>query len=160
MKTIIKRITPQKRICCLCPCIIVVYHAPMSWGGNRNVFERGGHPCYRSGVEPRKPSRSSYGAGRQRVEESEYTRFESGTPLQMGWKTRSVGMHNGGRTFVNAATNARDVKRGRFAPVHHLWFGSSQQPRRGRIPWVFFRIDINKLVVPSRTSTPTVHSHM
>ena len=79
------------------------------------------------------------GGGRQRIEESGYTRFESGTPLQTGWKTRSVGMHIGGRTFVKAATNATDVKRGRFAPVHHLWFGSSQRPRRGRIPWVVFR---------------------
>ena len=79
------------------------------------------------------------GGGRQWIEESGYTRFGSGTPLQTGWKTRSVGMHSGGRTFVQAATNATDVKRGRFAPVHHLWFGSSQRPRRGRIPWVFFR---------------------
>ena len=77
--------------------------------------------------------------GRQWIEESGYTKFGSGAPLQMGWKTRSVGMHNGGRTFVKAATNARNVKRARFAPVHHLWFGSSQRPRRGRIPWVFFR---------------------
>jgi len=79
------------------------------------------------------------GEGRQGIEESGYTRFESGTSLKTGWKIRSVRMHIGGHTFVNAATNARDVKRGRFAPVHHLWFGSSQRPRRGRIPWVFFR---------------------
>ena len=26
-----------------------------------------------------------------------------------------------------------------FESVHHLWFGSSQRPRRGRIPWVGFR---------------------
>ena len=79
------------------------------------------------------------GEGRQWIEESGYTRFGSGTPLQTGWKTRSVGKNSGGRTFVKAATNARDVKRGRFAPAHHLWFGSSQRPRRGRIPWVIFR---------------------
>ena len=79
------------------------------------------------------------GGGRQRIKESGYTRFESGAPLQTGWKTRSMGTQNGGRTFVKAATNARDVKRGRFDPVHHLWFGSSQRPRRGRNPWVVFR---------------------
>ena len=79
------------------------------------------------------------GGGRQRIEESGYTRFESGTPLQTGWKTRSVGTQNGGCTFVKTVAYARNVKRGRFDPVHHLWFGSSQRPRRGRIPWVFFR---------------------
>jgi hypothetical protein len=87
----------------------------------------------------RAPNVPAAGEGRQRIEESGYTRFGSGTLLQTGWKTRSVGMHNGGCTFVKTATNARDVKRGRFDPVHHLWFGSSQRPRRGRIPWVVFR---------------------
>jgi hypothetical protein len=79
------------------------------------------------------------GGGRQWIEESGYTRFGSGKPLQTEWETRLVGIQNGGRTFVKAVAYATDVKRGRFAPVHHLWFGSSQRPRRGRIPWVFFR---------------------
>ena len=126
-------------MCCLYPCIFMVHHAPVSCDGNLNVFERGGHPCYQSVCRnPRRPIPAT-GEGRKRIEESGYTRFESGTPLQMGWKTRSVGMHNGGRTFVKAVAHATDVKRGRFAPVHHLWFGSSQRPRRGRIPWVVFR---------------------
>ena len=91
------------------------------------------------GSSPENRAVPAAGEGRQRVERSGYTRFGSGTPLQTGWKTRSVGKNSGGRTFVKAVTNARDVKRGRFDPVHHLWFGSSQRPRRGRIPWVFFR---------------------
>ena len=72
------------------------------------------------GSSPENRAVPAAGEGRQRVEESGYTRFGSGAALQTGWKTRSVGMHNGGRTFVNAATNARDVKRGRFDSVNHL----------------------------------------
>ena len=79
------------------------------------------------------------GEGRQRIEESGYTRFDSGIPLQTGWKTQSMGTPNGGRTFVKAVAYARNVKRARFDPVHQLWFGWSQRPRRGRIPWVVFR---------------------
>ena len=62
------------------------------------------------------------GEGRQRIEGSGYKKFGSGMPVQMRCKTRLVGMQNGGRTFVNAAANVRDVKRGRFDPVHHLLF--------------------------------------
>ena len=77
--------------------------------------------------------------GRQRIEGSGYTKFGSGMPVQMRCKTRLVGTQNGGRTFVNAATYAKDVKRGCFDPVHHLLFGSSQRPRRRRILWVVSR---------------------
>ena len=75
------------------------------------------------GSSPENRAVPAAGEGRKRIEGSGYTRFGSGTLLQTGWKTRSVGMHIGGRTFVKAATNAKDVKRGRFDPVHHLWFG-------------------------------------
>jgi hypothetical protein len=91
------------------------------------------------GSSPENRAVPAAGGGRQRVKRSEDTRFGSGSPLQTGWETRLVGTQNGGRTFVKAVAHATDVKRGRFDPVHHLWFGSSQRPRRGRIPWVVFR---------------------
>ena len=43
------------------------------------------------------------------------------------------------RTFVNAVAYAKDVKRGRFDPVHNLLFGTLQRPRRSRILWVVSR---------------------
>ena len=79
------------------------------------------------------------GEGRQRIEGSGYTKFGSGMPVQMRCKTRLVGTQNGERTFVNAVAYAKDVKRGRFDPVHQLWFGLLQRPRRSRILWVVSR---------------------
>ena len=79
------------------------------------------------------------GEGRQRIEGSGYTKFGSGMPVQMRCKTRLVGTQNGERTFVNAVAYAKDVKRGRFDPVHLLLFGLLQRPRRSRILWVVFR---------------------
>jgi len=119
----------------------VVHRAPVSGNGDWIVFGRGGSSFYHGeqGWKSRWRPLLDAGGGRQRIEESGYTKFGSAAPLQTGWETRSVGTPNGGRTFVKAATNATHMKRGRFAPVHHLWFGSSQRPTRGRIPWVVFR---------------------
>ena len=107
------------------------------WG----VFGRGG-PSFYQGKRGRNPGGVHFlppFEGRQRIEGSGYTKFGSGMPVQMRCKTRLVGTQNGGRTFVNAATNSKNVKRGRFDPVHHLLFGSSQRPRRSRILWVVFK---------------------
>ena len=68
-------------------------------------------------------------------------------PCKRGGKHGRPGCTTVGVLFAKAVTYARDVKRAWFDPVHHLWFGSSQQPRRGRIPWVVFKEVIRGVAV-------------